>query len=188
MERTFSPEFRNRLDAWVVFNQLTYGDITRVVDKFVNEVRAQLFEKNVEIKLDEAARKWFADKGFDKLFGATSDEQIDTTKNTRAARRRNFVRQIRTRRNCRSFHEGDEIKVNCIAAEKGKETKDAKEAQQIENARKNEKPKDDGVDGKDGKDGKGDNDGKGSVLDLPKVDKALEPVLEAKAEKESEER
>jgi ATP-dependent Clp protease ATP-binding subunit ClpA len=58
------------LDAWVVFNQLTYSDITRVVDKFVNEVRAQLFEKNVEIELDEPARKWFADKGFDKLFGA----------------------------------------------------------------------------------------------------------------------
>lgn len=70
VERTFSPEFRNRLDAWIVFHQLTYSDISRVVDKFVNEVRAQLFEKNVEIELDEESRKWFADKGFDKLFGA----------------------------------------------------------------------------------------------------------------------
>lgn len=70
VEKTFSPEFRNRLDAWVVFNQLTYGDISRVVDKFVGEVRAQLYEKEVTIEIDGESRKWFADHGFDKLYGA----------------------------------------------------------------------------------------------------------------------
>jgi ATP-dependent Clp protease ATP-binding subunit ClpA len=70
IERTFSPEFRNRLDAWVVFNQLGYGNILQVVDKFVNEVRAQLVDKNVTIELTEAARKWLATKGFDKMYGA----------------------------------------------------------------------------------------------------------------------
>jgi ATP-dependent Clp protease ATP-binding subunit ClpA len=70
IERTFSPEFRNRLDAWVVFNQLGHDNIVQVVDKFINEVRAQLVEKNVTLELTEEARKWLAVKGFDKLYGA----------------------------------------------------------------------------------------------------------------------
>jgi ATP-dependent Clp protease ATP-binding subunit ClpA len=70
IERTFSPEFRNRLDAWVVFNPLTHKEIIRVVDKFVNEVRAQLVEKNVEIEVKDSAREWLCAKGFDKLYGA----------------------------------------------------------------------------------------------------------------------
>jgi ATP-dependent Clp protease ATP-binding subunit ClpA len=70
IERTFSPEFRNRLDAWIVFNPLTVDDIKRVVDKFVNEVTVQLQEKNVTLELSEDARTWLALKGFDKAFGA----------------------------------------------------------------------------------------------------------------------
>lgn len=70
IERTFSPEFRNRLDAWIAFNPLTYKDILRVVDKFINEVKEQLIEKKVTMKLSEDARTWFADKGFDKQYGA----------------------------------------------------------------------------------------------------------------------
>ncbi|MBY0357545.1 MAG: ATP-dependent Clp protease ATP-binding subunit ClpA [Candidatus Obscuribacterales bacterium] len=70
IERTFSPEFRNRLDAWIVFNSLTYDDIVRVVDKFVKEVQDLLIEKKVQLELTAKAKKWFADKGFDKLYGA----------------------------------------------------------------------------------------------------------------------
>ncbi len=70
IERTFSPEFRNRLDAWIAFNPLTYKDILRVVDKFINEVKEQLIEKRVTMQLTESARVWFADKGFDKQYGA----------------------------------------------------------------------------------------------------------------------
>ncbi len=70
IERTFSPEFRNRLDAWIAFNQLSFDNILRIVDKFVAEVQAQLIEKNVTIELTDAARRWLAEKGFDKLFGA----------------------------------------------------------------------------------------------------------------------
>ncbi len=70
IERTFSPEFRNRLDAWIAFNPLTYKDILRVVDKFINEVKEQLIDKKVTMKLSEDARTWFADKGFDKQYGA----------------------------------------------------------------------------------------------------------------------
>jgi ATP-dependent Clp protease ATP-binding subunit ClpA len=70
IERTFSPEFRNRLDAWIVFNQLTLDDISRVVDKFIGELREQLEEKRVTLELTEAARKWLSLKGFDRLYGA----------------------------------------------------------------------------------------------------------------------
>ena len=70
IERTFSPEFRNRLDAWVQFNQLTLADVTRVVDKFIGELQGQLTEKNVTVELTEAARTWFAQQGFDPLYGA----------------------------------------------------------------------------------------------------------------------
>ena len=70
IERTFSPEFRNRLDAWVAFNPLSFEITERVVDKFVGEVRAQLAEKNVELKLTEHARRWLAEHGYDRQMGA----------------------------------------------------------------------------------------------------------------------
>jgi ATP-dependent Clp protease ATP-binding subunit ClpA len=70
IERTFSPEFRNRLDAWIAFAPLTFETIERVVDKFVGEVRAQLVEKNVELVLMENARRWLAEHGYDRQMGA----------------------------------------------------------------------------------------------------------------------
>ena len=70
IERTFSPEFRNRLDAWIQFNQLTLRDVERVVDKFTDGLRAQLEDKNVTIELTERARNWLAQEGFDPLYGA----------------------------------------------------------------------------------------------------------------------
>ncbi|HEY7710862.1 MAG TPA: AAA family ATPase, partial [Candidatus Entotheonella sp.] len=70
IERTFSPEFRNRLDAWIQFNSLTLANVEQVVDKFINELKAQLAEKNVTIELTETARNWLAQQGFDRLYGA----------------------------------------------------------------------------------------------------------------------
>ncbi|MEW6733691.1 MAG: ATP-dependent Clp protease ATP-binding subunit ClpA [Acidobacteriota bacterium] len=70
IERTFSPEFRNRLDSWIVFEPLSFETIKQVVDKFVNQLRSQLIEKKVTIELTEAAREWLANKGYDKLYGA----------------------------------------------------------------------------------------------------------------------
>jgi ATP-dependent Clp protease ATP-binding subunit ClpA len=70
LERLFSPEFRNRLDEVVRFGPLTPEVMLRVVDKFVAELAAQLAEKRVEIRLDDAARAWLARAGFDDKFGA----------------------------------------------------------------------------------------------------------------------
>lgn len=118
VERTFSPEFRNRLDAWVVFNQLTYSDITRVVDKFVTEVRAQLFEKNVEIVLDDAARKWFADKGFDKLFGARPMNRLIQQKIREPLAEEILFGKLEHGGTASITTEGDEIKVTCTPSNK----------------------------------------------------------------------
>ena len=70
IERTFSPEFRNRLDAWIAFEALSSESVIRVVEKFINELRDQLADKNVTLELTEAGRAWLAEKGFDKMFGA----------------------------------------------------------------------------------------------------------------------
>ena len=70
IERTFTPEFRNRLDAVVNFNALGGAEIERVVDKQIDELRAMVAPKRVTIELDPAARTWLARKGFDRAFGA----------------------------------------------------------------------------------------------------------------------
>ena len=70
LERTFTPEFRNRLDAVVAFAPLGTGEIARVVDKHLDELRALVAGKGVTIEVDEAARAWLATKGFDRAFGA----------------------------------------------------------------------------------------------------------------------
>jgi ATP-dependent Clp protease ATP-binding subunit ClpA len=70
INRLFTPEFRNRLDAVIAFDGLTPEIVGRVVDKFVMQLEAQLADRQVSIELTEAARKWLAKKGYDPLFGA----------------------------------------------------------------------------------------------------------------------
>jgi ATP-dependent Clp protease ATP-binding subunit ClpA len=70
LERTFTPEFRNRLDAIVTFGALGTTEIEKVVDKQIDEVRAMVAAKKVTIVVDPAARSWLAHKGFDRAFGA----------------------------------------------------------------------------------------------------------------------
>ncbi len=70
IERTFSPEFRNRLDAWIAFKQLDAQVIEQIVDKFIDELNKQLREKKVVVRLSPEARSWLALRGFDRLLGA----------------------------------------------------------------------------------------------------------------------
>ncbi len=70
INRMFSPEFRNRLDAVIGFAALSLDVVHRVVDKFIMELEGQLADRNVTIELDEEARAWIADKGYDPKFGA----------------------------------------------------------------------------------------------------------------------
>ncbi len=70
INRMFSPEFRNRLDAVIPFGNLTPEIVSRVVDKFVMQLEAQLADRNVTIELTSGARDWLARKGYDPLYGA----------------------------------------------------------------------------------------------------------------------
>ncbi len=70
LKRTFTPEFRNRLDAVVQFNALDFEHVLRVVDKFLIELEMQLQEKHVSLTVDADARRWLAENGFDPQMGA----------------------------------------------------------------------------------------------------------------------
>ncbi len=70
IKRLFTPEFRNRLDGIVQFGPLDEKTIASVVDKFLVELQAQLDEKKVSINVDEDARTWIAEKGYDAKMGA----------------------------------------------------------------------------------------------------------------------
>ena len=70
IEKVFSPEFRNRLDAIVSFGPLSPGVMETIVEKFILQLEAQLAERRVAITLDPDARAWLATKGFDPLYGA----------------------------------------------------------------------------------------------------------------------
>ncbi len=70
VRNTFSPEFRNRLDARISFDPLSPDTMTRVVDKFIAELGLQLLDRDVTIELSGAAKTYLAEKGYDKQNGA----------------------------------------------------------------------------------------------------------------------
>lgn len=70
IERTFTPEFRNRLDAVISFAPLSKEVILQVVEKFVLQLEAQLLDRGVSIELTRAAAQWLADRGYDDKMGA----------------------------------------------------------------------------------------------------------------------
>jgi len=70
VKKMFTPEFRNRLDAIVPFGYLPTPVIARVVEKFILQLELQLADREVHISLDDEAKAWLTEKGYDKLYGA----------------------------------------------------------------------------------------------------------------------
>ena len=70
LKKLFSPEFRNRLDSIIQFASLDEKSVARVVDKLIVELEAQLEKNDVTIELEPAARRWIAERGYDKTMGA----------------------------------------------------------------------------------------------------------------------
>jgi ATP-dependent Clp protease ATP-binding subunit ClpA len=70
IRKSFTPEFRNRLDAIIQFDTLDTESIKRVVDKLVVELEAKLGNNNVTLELDDAARQWISERGYDAKMGA----------------------------------------------------------------------------------------------------------------------
>jgi len=76
MKKAFSPEFRNRLDAVIQFAPLPTSVVDSVVDKFLVELQAQLDDKKVLLEVDEDARLWLAERGYDRLMGARPMQRL----------------------------------------------------------------------------------------------------------------
>ena len=76
IKKTFSPEFRNRLTSIVQFGALPVNVIKTVVDKFLTELQAQLDEKRVVLDVDDKARSWLADHGYDEKMGARPMQRL----------------------------------------------------------------------------------------------------------------
>ena len=76
MKKAFSPEFRNRLDSVIQFKALPTTVIENVVDKFLTELQAQLDEKKVILEVDQSAREWMAENGYDRLMGARPMQRL----------------------------------------------------------------------------------------------------------------
>jgi len=70
INRTFSPEFRNRLDGIIWFEHLSREIILQIVDKFLCDLQVQLDKKQVQLDVSASARQWLADKGYDPTMGA----------------------------------------------------------------------------------------------------------------------
>jgi ATP-dependent Clp protease ATP-binding subunit ClpA len=76
IRRTFTPEFRNRLDAIIQFKALDFGIVLQIVDKFILELEAQLALKDVGISVSMPAREWLAEQGFDPEMGARPMKRV----------------------------------------------------------------------------------------------------------------
>lgn len=70
IKKAFTPEFRNRLDEVIQFQPLSTETVSKVVDKFLMEITEKLQKKHVQLDVDESARRWFVDNGYDKKMGA----------------------------------------------------------------------------------------------------------------------
>lgn len=76
LKKFFTPEFRNRLDGIMTFNKLGKETMTKIVTKFIDELRAQVKEKGIKVKLDKESTNWLITKGFDPKMGARPLQRV----------------------------------------------------------------------------------------------------------------
>ncbi len=116
IERAFSPEFRNRLDAWITFQGLPPEVIRKIVDKFVGQLAEQLKAKKVELELSEPARLWLAEHGFDRLFGARPMSRLIQNEIKRPLADAVLFGELQNGGKVVVEVEDNKIKLRCIAA------------------------------------------------------------------------
>jgi len=76
LKKFLTPEFRNRLDGVVTFNKLTKETMIKIVNKFVDELKDQVKEKGIKIKINKDGVEWFLNKGFDSKMGARPLQRV----------------------------------------------------------------------------------------------------------------
>lgn len=75
----FKPEFLNRIDDIITFSPLTFDAIEKIVDKFINQLSVRLSSQEIELKINDDARKWIAKEGYDPAYGARPLQRFITT-------------------------------------------------------------------------------------------------------------
>jgi ATP-dependent Clp protease ATP-binding subunit ClpA len=115
IRRTFTPEFRNRLDAIIQFKALDIDHILRVVDKFIIELETQLQEKHVALSVDPEARRWLAEHGFDPQMGARPMARVIQDKIKRALADELLFGALLGGGRVNVRVEDGELKVDCFA-------------------------------------------------------------------------
>ncbi|MDE2156834.1 MAG: AAA family ATPase, partial [Xanthomonadaceae bacterium] len=117
IRRTFTPEFRNRLDAIIQFSALDFEHILRVVDKFLIELESQLTEKRVSLDVDADARGWLAEHGFDPQMGARPMARVIQEKVKRALADELLFGKLSGGGQVRLSVRDGELQVDCEAVE-----------------------------------------------------------------------
>ena len=112
LEKMFTPEFRNRIDAIVHFNALGPAEIERVVDKQIDELRAMVAPKNVTIELHPLARAWLAASGFDRAFGARPMARLIERKVKKPLSESMLFGALAEGGTARIIVDGDDLKLN----------------------------------------------------------------------------
>ena len=121
INRTFSPEFRNRLDHIIWFNQLSVEVIHQVVDKFIVELQVQLDAKGVSLEVTTTARGWLADKGYDKAMGARPMARLIQEKLKKPLANELLFGQLVDGGSVRVALESDELKFDILSAHQRQE-------------------------------------------------------------------
>ncbi|TAM61481.1 MAG: ATP-dependent Clp protease ATP-binding subunit ClpA [Rhodanobacter sp.] len=117
IRRTFTPEFRNRLDAIIQFSALDFEHILRVVDKFLIELESQLTEKRVSLDIGADARGWLAEHGFDPQMGARPMARVIQEKVKRALADELLFGKLSGGGQVRLSVRDGELQVDCEAVE-----------------------------------------------------------------------
>jgi ATP-dependent Clp protease ATP-binding subunit ClpA len=117
IERTFMPEFRNRLDGWVLFAGLTPEVILKVVDKEVGLLQGQLDEKRVTLELSKDARGWLAERGYDPQFGARPMARLVDNALKKPLAEALLFGDLRGGGVAKFDLQGDELKLTCVPLE-----------------------------------------------------------------------
>ena len=117
IQKTFSPEFRNRLDALVDFDPLSPDTITHVVDKFLVELETQLDARKVTMEVDDDARAWLAKHGHDKVMGARPMGRLIQDKIKKPLAEQLLFGQLEHGGHIRVTVENDELKIEVVEEE-----------------------------------------------------------------------
>jgi ATP-dependent Clp protease ATP-binding subunit ClpA len=172
INKLFAPEFRNRLDATISFGHLPKEVVSKVVDKFVLQLEAQLADRNVTIELSDEARDWLTEHGYDEAMGARPMARlIQTTIKTPLADDVLFGR-LKNGGAVRVIVKTDDIGLASLGFEYPDGPVTPKPEKDVTNAAKRKsrsKPKTYGKSKKAKPKGPGGNGGGGAVRTVPKV-------------------